>query len=117
MLATEAAHQLRHGIGRQGGEAGEVEVAGHQPGDGGDGGGGVLDVAEGLPSRAQQGLAGDGEAGARPGSDEQGGAELLLQLTDREGHRGLGDVLRLGGGGERRRARPPPRTAGAAEDP
>ena len=67
VLATEAADQLRHRIGRQGGEAGQVEVAGHQPGDRGHGRGGVLDVAEGLPSRAQQGLAGDGEAWRPPG--------------------------------------------------
>ena len=65
VLATEAADQLRHRVGGEGGEAGEVEVSGHEPGDGGDGRGGVLDVAEGLPSRAQQRLAGHGEAWRR----------------------------------------------------
>ena len=100
MLATEAADQLRHRVGGEGGEAGEIEVSGHQPGDRRNGGGGVLDVAEGLPSRTQQGLAGHGEAGAGPRSDEQRGAELLLQLADRERHGGLGHVLGLGGGRE-----------------
>ena len=55
VLAAEAADQLRHRVGGQGGEAGEIEVAGHQPGDGRDGRGGVLDVAERLPSRARAG--------------------------------------------------------------
>ena len=95
----ERTHQRRHRVDRQGGECGEVEAPGRQPGHGLDRGAAGLDVAQHLAGRFDQGLAGRGQHDPTADAVEQRGAELGLELTDRLRDRGLGDVLGLGGAG------------------
>ena len=63
--------------------------------------GGVLDGAQAARGVFGERAAGLGGDDAAAGTDEEVGAERLLELADLLGHRGLRHAQRLGRGGER----------------
>ena len=97
---AERPDERRHRVDRERRQRAQVEVAGFEARDRGDGGARGVDVAERLPRRPDQCFAGGGEHRAPPDAVEQPRAQLLLELPDRLRHRGLGDELGLGCSGE-----------------
>ena len=100
MLGAEAADDRGHRIGREGRERRHVEVTGDQAGDGRDGRGRRLDVAQRLAGRIEQRLARGRQRRAPPAPHEEVGAQLGLELPDGERHRRLGHVGGAGTGRE-----------------